>query len=188
MEHSIFAMELCLPLDEPLRGRLHALIQGHPAQASPLAKSALYREATDALLGHLSTVERGCWDFFNDDARALRDYEMWSQGMITEEGARTSPSGARDPYRDEPRYMTFTMAFLLVQGTQTNQAMFDLCNISEATLWIRDSFERILRGMRVMDFAAVKSDVVYLIPGHDEWGLTREDLATKKFEYLRAIE
>ena len=36
------------------------------------------------------------------------------------------------------------------------------------------------------DFA-VKSDVLYLIPGEEDWGLTEVDLEAKKFEYLRKI-
>jgi hypothetical protein len=33
----------------------------------------------------------------------------------------------------------------------------------------------------------VKSDVIYVIPGDDGWGLTAEDLTASKFEYLRPV-
>jgi hypothetical protein len=39
-----------------------------------------------------------------------------------------------------------------------------------------------------VSFAAVKSDVLYLIPGDETWGLTEGDLKDPKFEYLREIE
>ena len=40
----------------------------------------------------------------------------------------------------------------------------------------------------VVNFAFVKSDVFYLIPGDESWGLTMQDLQEEKFEYLRNIE
>ena len=38
-----------------------------------------------------------------------------------------------------------------------------------------------------MNFASVKSDVMYLIPRDDDWALTSEDLSETKFEYLRPV-
>jgi hypothetical protein len=38
-----------------------------------------------------------------------------------------------------------------------------------------------------VSFAAVKSDVLYLIPGEDHWALTAGDLEHDKFDYLRPI-
>ncbi len=187
MLHSIFALELCLPHEASVRQRLHQSIVTQPEIVGHHAKWCLYQEVTRTLLEMLPSAERGCWDYFNDDARARHDYNMWSQGMITEEGARTSPSGASDAYRDAPRFMTFTMAFLLEQNTACDRGVFELCNIPEANLWRRDSYERILRGLGVLNFTTVKSDVIYLIPGADDWALTPEDLQHDKFEYLRII-
>jgi hypothetical protein len=112
---------------------------------------------------------------------------MWRDGMLTEEGVRPGPSGAPDPYRPEPRYMTFTMALLLAQNSPADMAMRQLCNIPQPMLWNRSTFARILQGMRIVSFASVKSDVLYLIPGDDAWGLTLQDLSEPKFEYLRPI-
>ena len=33
-----------------------------------------YRNAESDLLANLDRVDRGCWDYFNDDARAKSDY------------------------------------------------------------------------------------------------------------------
>jgi hypothetical protein len=187
VQHSIFAMELCLPLDTALQAKLRRLIIEHPTLAGYHDKWALYRAATESMLGSLAHVEKGCWDYFDDNARALRDYDMWVGGMTTEEGARTSPSGQSDPYRDSHRYMTLTMAFLIVQGSPTDVSISGLCNIPEGYLWKRETFGRILRGMGAISFASVKSDVIYVIPGDDNWGLTAEDLMASKFEYLRPV-
>ena len=187
MLHSIFAMELCLPLDPPLHKSLRSLVVDHPERSGYHEKWALYRRAAELAVGHLEHVDKGCWDYFDDNTRALRDYDMWVKGMTTEEGARTEPSGRGDPYRGSPRYMTLTMAFLIVQNSPADIAMSSLCNIREPDLWKRATFARILNGMGALSFSSVKSDVIYVIPGADEWGLTTEDLGHSKFEYLRTV-
>ena len=69
------------------------------------------------------------------------------------------------------RYLTFTMALLLVKGTPTDAAVR----------------RHILSGLSVLSFASIKSDVAYLIPRDVGWGLTLEDLADARFQYLRPI-
>ena len=189
MQHSIFAVELCARLvpESPLRFALAEVISSAPERMSLHQKWMQYQRASQILVENLSSVERGCWDYFNDDARALKDFEMWSQGMIGEEGVRAEPSGLIDPYRSEPRYLTFTMALLLVQDSPTDVMLRGLCNIPEAYLWHKETIARILRGMAQVSFASVKGDVMYLIPRDDGWGLTPQDLEQEKFEYLRVL-
>lgn len=112
---------------------------------------------------------------------------MWIKGMVTEEGARNSPSGLPDPYRGQPRYMTFTMACLIMQGTTVEQTIREVCDIPQARLWHKSTFERVLQGMRWINFACVETDTMYLIPGEMGWGLTQSDLSLEKFAYLRPI-
>jgi hypothetical protein len=188
MNHSIFAIELCMRLEagSPLRAELHQLITNHPAQTSPGRKWQLLRRVTELLVENEHLFELGCWDFFDTDAKALADYDMWSNGMITEEGARTEPSWGLDG--DEPRFMTFTLALLLAAGTQCERDLAALCEVPEDRLWKKKTFLKILRGLGVVNFAAVKSDVLYLIPGDESWGLTPADLREPKFDYLRPVE
>ena len=189
MDHSIFAMEICARLEpeSTLRHELrHAITEG-PAQLSLHQKWQQYQRAAGVLLDHLHIAERGCWDYFDNDERARKDYEMWTNGMLTKEGVRPQPSGLPDPYRGDQRYLTFTMALLLQQGSPSDRMLQQLCNIPQANLWEKDSFARILRGLGNVSFASVKSDVLYLIPRDDGWGLTAQDLQAKKFEYLRQM-
>jgi hypothetical protein len=186
---SIFSIEVAARLDRApnLLPVLKSAIVQQPQAVGLHQKWTLYRRASEALLGHLGLIERGCWDYFDDEARADKDFKMWLGGMTTEEGARAAPSGRPDPYRGDPRYLTFTMTFLLVKSSPTDLAMSRLCDIPEAHLWRRDVFGRILGGMGVINFASVLSDVMYLIPRDDDWGLTVDDLAQEKFNYLRAL-
>lgn len=190
MQHSIFAIELCARLvpESPLRAGLAEVIAGAPEKLSLHQKWMQYQRASQLLFESLSLVERGCWDYFNDDGRALKDYDMWTNGMLTEEGVRPGPSGLPDPYRAEPRYLTFTMAMLIAQGSPTDRMMIQVCSIPQQYLWHKETIARILRGMAQISFASVKSDVMYLIPRDDAWALTPQDLQHPKFEYLRMLQ
>jgi len=189
MKHSILAFEVCARFDPDgaLHNTLLSLLQNHPANATHQQKWYFYDQACAAIRNHFNLVEKGCWDYFDDDKRAQDDYDQWVSGMMTEEGARTEPS-PDDPYRSEPHYLTFTMVFLLVQGSACDMAIKELCNIPDSALWQRATFWRILSGLRVLNFAAIKSDCAYLIPRDAQWGLTGRDLQQPKFHYLRPIE
>ena len=93
MPHSIFAMEVCirLPPQSTLPAELRMLVLMAPKASTYDDKFRLYRRASDLVLANLDHVAKGCWDYFDDDARAQRDYKMWVDGMLTEEGARTMP-------------------------------------------------------------------------------------------------
>jgi hypothetical protein len=190
MTSSIFSIEVAARLDRAphLLPILKSAITDHPHTVGLHQKWQLYKRACDALLANLGHIERGCWDYFDNHERAENDFKMWLGGMTTEEGARRQPSGKPDPYRGEPRYLTFTMTFLIVRPSPTDHALSLLCKIPEPYLWRRDVFARLLGGMGVINFASVKSDVMYLIPRDDNWGLTVDDLAQEKFHYLRALQ
>jgi hypothetical protein len=190
VEHSIFAVEICARLvpESPLRAALAGVVRSAPPGMSLHDKWQQYTRAAGLLADNLELAHRGCWDYFNDDARARKDFDMWTAGMVTREGVRPEPSGLPDPYRSEPRYLTFTMALLLAQGSPSDRMLEQVCAIPEAALWQRASFARVLRGIGHVSFASVKSDVLYLIPRDDGWGLTAQDLQHPKFAYLRAVE
>lgn len=189
MDHSVFALEVCMRLEpgSVLRHVLHQAIAGYDPGLSLHQKWQQYSYAAQHLLSEIQLVERGCWDYFDDDQKARRDYDMWCNGMLTEEGARKTPSASADPYRSEPRYLTFTMALLIVQGSPTDRMLAQACNIPQDRLWHRATFAHILRSVGAISFASVKSDVLYLIPRDEGWGLTAHDLSEKKFEYLRTV-
>lgn len=190
MGSSIFSIEVAARLDRApdLLNQLRSTIKDHPQAVGLQQKWQLYKRASDALLANLGLIERGCWDYFENDDKAEKDFKMWLGGMTTEEGARRQPSGKSDAYRGgDPRYLTFTMTFLMLKPSPTDVAVSRLCDIPEPHLWRRDVFGRILAGIGVVNFASVKSDVMYLIPRDEDWGLTVDDMREEKFAYLRPI-
>jgi len=137
MKHKIFAMELCLQMrDDHLCAQLRDLVRSHPRSVGFSEKWELYRRVRELLAVNLALAVKGCWDFFDEDDKAQSDFKMWCDGLFTEEGARDSPSGTGDPHTD-PRYMTFTMAFLLQAGAPSVETLSDRCEIPKARLWKR---------------------------------------------------
>jgi len=186
MDYSIFAMELCLQLDAACHAQQH-LRASLPVQNAVLGaggKWQYYRHIAQVLHANLHLAQSGCWDYFDDPERALRDFEMWKNGMLTAEGAR---SGQRELSPYEPRYITFTMAFLLIKDSPSDLTLRRSCNVPEHYLWHRSVFARLLNDFGQVSFASVFADVSYLIPRDPPWALTAEDLAQPKFHYLRRL-
>lgn len=186
-ERSILAIELCLTFDAPLHEYVRPILAQSSQRMSYSAKWQLYDRVTRALLNRMDLWRSGCWDFFDNDARARSDFNMWVQGMLTEEGARSAPSGTPDPYRGEQHFMTVTMAWLMVRGTPSERALAAMCDIPESQLWLRDSFMRVLASVAQINYASVEASTLYVIPNMPNWALTAEDMQHPKFEYLRPI-
>jgi hypothetical protein len=186
VSHSIFALELCVRLDEVglLHHHLRQALPVQLAQMSPGQKWQQYHRAAQLLRQHIGAAERGCWDYFDDEERARNDFEMWTKGMTTAEGAR---EGSRPIVPGEPRYLTFTMAFLLLKDSPSDLALRQACRIKETHLWRRDVFAHLLESFGAVSFSSVYRDVAYLIPRDVEFALTAQDLTAQKFEYLRTI-
>ncbi|NUP10752.1 MAG: hypothetical protein HOW73_32310 [Polyangiaceae bacterium] len=186
-ERSILAVELCLQYDRQAHEALRHLLVQEKRPLSYQEKWNLYGHAAMTLLAHRGLWFRGCWDFYDNDLRARSDFNMWVSGMLTEEGARTHPSGTGDPYRNDPRYMTFTIAVLLVQGSPSERTLCRACDIQQSRLWQGDTFAHILSSMRYLNFASVEASTLYLIPNDGGYALTGDDLKHPKFQYLRPI-
>ena len=189
MESSFFSFELCLRIEpgSPLLAEVRALLEREPEKSSLQGKWALASGVATLLLASLPAAERGCWEYFDDEERAKSLWSDWSKVVETKSGARSSPSGPVDPYRGQPRYMTVTMAFLLVRDAPTDLQLRAACNVAQSVLWQRSTFLRILEAVPSMSFASVRADTLYMIPGDGEWGLTAQDLADENFAYLRTI-
>lgn len=192
MAYSSFAIEIALQYQpqSPLLARLHHQINAHPEQASAAEKLEIYRGFVGTIMPESPSFERGCWDYYDDDI-AESKFEEWCGGLIKEEGVRSQPSipAGQGAYRDAtiPLYMTFTMAFLVVRGSNTDQTLKQKCAIPQGQLWNRNVFLRLLQNISLLNFASVRSDVVYLIPGREDYGLTLDDLNSPRFAYLRPL-
>lgn len=184
MQQSIFAMELCFRMYGDLHAQLKRALPDQVVMQGVGQKWQQYRRVAQILHDGIHLAEAGCWDYFDDHDRAERDFAMWKKGMTTAEGERAGPL-VWSP--NEPRYLTFTMAFLLAKDSPSDVALRGSCDVPEAMLWQRGVFARLLREFGQVSFASVIGDVSYLIPRDPDWALTAIDLTDPKFHYLRRL-
>lgn len=184
---TIFAIEMCLRFDADLHRRLHELVV-HPGEVVSYGeKWQRYSAVANLLQHHEALWHRGCWDYWDQAAKAESDFAMWVNGMLTREGSRREPSGQANPYRGGARFLTLTMATVILAASECNGHMMGVCNVPQGVLWQPATFKRILAGMRHLNFASIEKDTMYLIPRDPDWALTEDDLTHTKFEYLRSI-
>ncbi|WP_224245456.1 hypothetical protein [Hyalangium gracile] len=186
MNYSIFAMQVVRPLQvprDPVHERLHSIITSGPPRSTHGQRHGFYRKLTDALLPVVSEFKWGVWDYWDVPSRAPGDFQDWVDGLDGKE-ARTSPA----PEDGQPRYTVLTVSLLLQHGSTSDQRLGAHCNIPESHLWQVDTFRHLLKGLTLLNFLHVQSEVVYLLPGDDpEYGLVQTDVKSKNYHYLRNL-
>jgi len=189
MEYSILAIEVAAR-SEPgsnFAKKLREFITAQPRSQSPAHKQHLYHEAARFLGENFDRVHRACWDYFDDSDRAEKDFEMWCEGMTNAEGARNTPSNEPWMVPPSPLFLTFTMAFLLENGSPSDLDLRRSCDIPQARLWHRETVHRVIFNVQRIRFEHVVSDVLYMIPNDERFLLTAKDLDKDDFEYLREL-
>lgn len=184
---SIFALEVCSRLDETYLAGLRPMLANLPMCPKEGELWNLWSTAARELVARKAAWVSGCWDFWDDTAKAKKEFPGWVDALVKERGVRKAPSATGEPYRPGERFFTVTMACLLVTGSSSERAVSEACNIPDAYLWHRASFERILRGVPNINFAIVERATLYMIPRDDGWALTPQDLREDLFSYLRPI-
>jgi hypothetical protein len=191
VRHSVFTIEVCARVDASprLQDELLPIVQNAPEQLSRDEAWERHANAAESILRYFDSVERGCWEYFDDETLAKAMFDEWCRPVLEQDVPRQGPSGGAS-YRDEagPRYMTFTLVYLLAYGSPSDLEVRATCDIPERALWKRDSFRRLLGAVRMLSFASVKGDSMYLIPRDRSWALTELDLEGPNFQYLRKLE
>lgn len=188
MRHSVFTLEVCARLDlGPLLGQLRPLLQRAPERASRDEAWQRHAAAAAVVLGSLHRVERGCWEYFDDDRVARSMFDDWCRPLLEHDVPRREPSTANYRVAAGPRYLALTFVYLLAAGSPSDLELRRTCNVPQTDLWQRLTFQRLLQAVQALSFASVKADAMYMVPRDSEWGLTADDMATEKFQYLRVL-
>lgn len=188
MRHSIFTLEVCARLDlGPLLGQLRLLLQRAPERASRDEAWQRHAGAASVVLESLHRVERGCWEYFDDDGVARSMFDDWCRPLVERDIPRREPSTAHYRVAAGPRYLALTFVYLLAAGSPSDLEIRRTCDVPQSDLWRRPTFRRLLEAVQALSFASVKADAMYMIPRDTEWGLTADDLSTEKFQYLRVL-
>jgi hypothetical protein len=190
VRHSVFTVELCARLDvaPALLEELRPLVQLAPEQATRDEAWQRHAAAANVLLRAIDILERGCWEYFDDEAHAKAMFDDWCRPVLEREVPRQGPSGMPGYREAGPRYLLFTFVYLLAHDSPTDLAVRDACDVPDDALWRRDTFRGLLGAVRTLSFASVKGDAMYMVPREQAWGLTQGDLAMPTYEYLRMIQ
>jgi hypothetical protein len=189
VRHSVFTLEVCARLDvaPQLLDVLRPIVAGAPERLSRDEAWGRHAAAAKILLGYGEMIERGCWEYFDEESTAMAMFDDWCRPVVDAVLPRTSPSGGG--YRDAgPRYLLFTVVYLLARDSPSDVQVRQACNIPEPQLWTKETFRRLLRAVQALSFASVKADAMYLAPRDRDWGLTSEDLADETYAYLRTLQ
>jgi hypothetical protein len=186
----VFTLEICARLDiaPALLDQLRPIVQSAPELLTRDEAWGRHAAAANVLMQSFDNVERGCWEYFDDESRAMSIFDDWCRPVIDRVVPRPGPSGIPDYRSPGPRYALFTMVYLLARDSPSDLQVRRTCAIDERALWEKKTFRRLLGAVRALSFASVKSDCLYMTPRDHEWGLTGSDLATPTYEYLRMLE
>lgn len=190
MRHSVFTVEVCARLDlaPAMLESLRPIVQGAPERLSRDEAWGRHCAAAEVILQFFDAVERGCWEYFDEETSAKATFDDWCRPVLDHAVPRQGPSGVAT-YRDAgARYLMFTLVYLLAYGSPSDLEIRDACDIATGDLWKRGTFRRLLGAVRTLSFASVKGDAMYMVPRDQDWGLTSSDLEAQTYHYLRVLE
>ncbi len=91
-----------------LLDQLRPIVQTAPERVTRTEAWQRHATAADVLLGVMDVVERGCWEYFDEEATAKAMFDDWCRPVLDAAVPRQEPSGI-PTYRDAgPRYVLFT--------------------------------------------------------------------------------
>jgi hypothetical protein len=186
---SVFALELCLRMDHGAHEALRQLVWARKdTRLTYDEKWKQYARIADTLLAYEGLWVRGCWEFFEEMGRVTSTFADWKNSFNGAAGAQR-PVGLQPEgfYRSESTFMSLTVVFLIDQGSPSEQQLRAFCNIPENRLWAKATFRQMCANLKMVAPSAIAEDVVYLIPGHGNAGLTLAELREPRFDYLRPI-
>jgi hypothetical protein len=173
-----------------LRAELHNRMTVNKSEVTPEEKKAYYRNISSVILENMFAAEYGFWDYYeNDDA--IDEFDSWQNDL--ESGTALENSELGDENDAELRadsskdYIVVTIAVLADESSR-NQAFYDqIASIKEDEYFDRASFVKIIDALRLLDFNRVERDMVFLIPGNDQDGLSWFDIHSEGWNYLKPI-
>jgi len=138
----------------------------------------------------MPVFELGYWDLIRGE-RAQEEFETWCSEI---EGALASEREEMGEKADEMNrlsadkdYVLFTAAVLVEYGSNSDLTLGERCDIPESEYFTRSTMSHLVASFPLLNFASVQADAVYLMPGSEQDGFSREDLFGGGYEYLKPL-
>ena len=129
----------------------------------------------------LPEAHYGVWDYVDDDARALEEYEQWCDGTVADAETAVAPAPG------VPSYAFVTLLLLCDAGAEADLRLAAMAEIADDDPWSRSSFDAWLDTLGALDWRAVKSDTVFVRPGDGGYGVSADALREEQYHYLQPL-
>jgi hypothetical protein len=183
MSSTFFGVQLAIrsPAGDAWRERLVALVRKNQTDLSILEKRVLYTELAELLSEAEPQWALGTWDFIDAPAGDA-EFDSWVAGI---EECVDEPLEASASSGD---HAVVTFVFLVEDGSRAETTLAERCDIPEEFWSRRRTYARLVATLRMLVFAGVLADGVYVVPGDVNAGLTLSELRGEGWDYLTPLE
>jgi hypothetical protein len=184
-----FQLAIRTKLDSPLRAELASLIGTSPERQTFIDKHAFWTRVGTLLRRYKNEFYFGTWDLVRGD-RAADEFEEWSTEIETATVAPNSLQllpGERRPQWQTLHHILVTAVFLVERHSNSDETLGEVCDMQEANYFTRDTFFMFLGAVTELNFASVRSDALYVVPGPGTEGFSMETLMSLEFNYLKQL-
>ncbi len=164
------------------RERLHRIIASGQKEQSLPEKRAFWKQVVAILTEHAGDFEYGSWDFIRG-GKADAEFETWSSeiegGMATESeelGTEADETRRLSQEINDSRYVIASLLFLIDPDTATDEVIGERCDIPEDDFFNRTTLVNLIDAIPLMNFANVRADAIYVVPGDRRDGLSEVEL------------
>lgn len=179
--------------DDTSRAQLHGIISRGTQEQSLPEKRGFWKRIVAVVGEHAPHFESGSWDLIRGD-KAEAEFETWSSeiegGIATESeemGRKVDEAGRLSTEISDARLVIVSALFLVDADTNTDETLGERCDLPEADYFKRGTFERLLKTIPLMNFANVRADAVYVVPGNQRDGLAELEVR-EHWSHLLPVE
>ena len=175
------------------RSRLHDIIAAGTHEQSLPEKRAFWKKVLAVVSENAPHFRYGYWDFIRG-GKADAEFETWSSeiegGLATESeemGAAVDEVHRLSAEIGSPRLVIVSALFLIDANSNADQTLGERCDLPEADYFKIGTFDRLLKSIPLLNFANVRADAVYVVPGNARDGVTELEVR-EHWAHLKPLE
>ncbi len=182
MNATFFAFQIAVqsPPGDPWRGRLVELVRRNQVDQSVFEKRMLYTQLAGLLVEAQPRWTLGTWDFV-PTPKGEEEFDEWVAGLEASVDEPLAPSAATGDHA------VVTAVFLVETGSQSDEMLGGRCDVPESAYFRRDTFRRLVDSLRMLVFAGVRADGVYVVPGDADSAIPLAELRGEGWDYLKPL-
>jgi hypothetical protein len=166
---------------DSLRGRLREMLGRDDSgrEQTLFEKRRFWKRCSALILEALPQFDYGTWDLVRaGDADA--QFETWCAEIEGSLASEPEELGAQpdEAHRltSDARYLVVTMMALVGRGTNADETLGERCDLPEARWFTRHTFGQLVGTFPLLNFANVRADAIYVVPGGARDALAEHEL------------